>query len=65
MNEIVELDGISFDCGWYADENDHGDQYVVLEAVYINDQDLTGIIKDEYWNKLEKLLAKQLDDNRR
>ena len=38
----VTIDGITFDCQWYADD-DHLGEWVELESVYVNGQDLTGI----------------------
>ncbi len=58
----VILDGISFDCGWYVDEDAYGDSYVVLESVSVNGADLTGIISVDWWGVIERQLVKDLDD---
>lgn len=60
----IEIDGIVFDCDWYADEDDRGDTWVELAAVSVGGQDLTGIISQEWWNKIEKELTKHLEDER-
>jgi len=60
MSETIKLDGITFECDYRTDEDDHGNEYVVLEGVKINDQDITDIISEEWWDKLEKALEKAL-----
>ena len=64
MDEIVTLniDGIVFDCYWETEENDHGDTYPFLTGVYVSDQNITDIISREWWNKIEKVLVKQVEE---
>ena len=59
----VRLDGVTFDCHWYEDEDDHGSSYVQLDSVHVNGADLTGIISMEWWNMLEEKLTEQLLDD--
>ena len=61
MSEIIKLDGITFECDYYVDEDYHGDEYVVLETVKVNGQDISGVISEEWWEKLEKELTKDLE----
>ena len=60
----VTIDGITFDCEWYADY-DHTGEWVELEQVLIGGQDLTGIISHEWWCKIEAELIRLLERNRR
>ena len=60
----VEVDGITFDCGWYADY-DECNTWVELVSVSVNGQDLTGIISHEWWEKIEKELIKQLEEDKK
>ena len=57
----VKLDGVTFDCYWYEDEDDHGSSYVQLVSVDVNGVDLTGFLSEECWHDLEEKLTKQLD----
>jgi len=59
----VKLDGVTFDCEWYEDEDDRGNSYVQLSSVYVNGIDLTGFLSDECWHDLEEKLTKQLYDD--
>ena len=59
----VTIDGITFDCQWYADD-DHLGEWVELESVYVNGQDLTGIISHEWWCKIEAQLIKKLEQEK-
>jgi len=61
MSETIKLGGIAFDCDYRIDEDDHGNEYLVLETVKVNGQDISGIISEEWWEKLEKELAKDLE----
>ena len=58
----VEVDGITFDCGWYADYDECS---CVMVSVSVNGQDLTGIISHEWWEKIEKELIKQLEEDKK
>lgn len=60
----VEVDGITFDCGWYADDDGLGAEWIELDSVSVNGQDLTGIISQEWWEKIEKELIKQLEEDK-
>ena len=59
----VRLDGVTFDCHWYEDEDNLGSSYVQLESVYVNGVDLTGFLSEECWQDLEEKLTKQLEDD--
>lgn len=59
----IKVDGIVFDCHWYADDDGLGNSYVQLDSVHVNGADLTGIISEEWWNMLEEKLTKQLLDD--
>ena len=66
MDEILTLniDGIIFDCYWETEENDHGDSYFFLASVFVGDQDITEILSYEWFNKIEKVLVKQLEEEK-
>ena len=67
MDEILTLniDGIIFDCFWEVEESDAGETYPILSGVYVSDQNITDIISREWWNKIESVLVKQLEEDRR
>lgn len=66
MDEItLSIDGITFDCFWEVEESDAGETYPVLAGVYVGDQNITDVISREWWNKLESVLVKQLEEDRR
>lgn len=60
MSDTIKIDGITFECDYRIDEDNHGDDYLVLEGVKIGDQDITDIISEEWWEKIEQRLSKRL-----
>ena len=58
----VTIDGITFDCGWYADDDGLGTTWIELESVSVGGQDLTGVISYEWWEKIQEKLTEQLED---
>ena len=56
----ITIDGITFDCEWYADY-DHTGEWIELSQVLVGGQDLTGIISSEWWCKIEAQLIKKLE----
>jgi len=60
MSDTIKIDGITFECDYRTDEDDHGHEYLVLEGVKINDQDITDIISEEWWEKIEQRLSNSL-----
>ena len=62
MNEILTLniDGITFDCYWDIEEDDHGNGYPILTGVDVGEQNITDIISKEWWDKIEKVVVKHL-----
>ena len=63
MSDTIKINGITFECEWSADEDYAGNSFVVLEGVKIGDQNITDIISDEFWERIEKELEKQLEDD--
>lgn len=60
MSDTIKIDGITFECDYRIDEDNHGDDYLVLEGVKIGDQDITDIISEEWWEKIEQRLSNRL-----
>ena len=66
MDELrIELNGIVFDCFWEVEESDAGETYPVLSGVDVGGQNITDVISREWWNKIESVLVKQLEEDRR
>ena len=59
MSDTIKIDGITFECDYRIEEDFTGD-YVVLEGVKINDQDITDIISEEWWEKIEQRLSNSI-----
>jgi len=64
-NTEVNVGGIDFDCGWYAEEDYDGVPYIVLDSVSVNGVDITGVVASDWWDKIEKELIDVLEDNRK